>query len=213
MSQVNTAHHLSSRKDIISQSQYVTISVIPASFKLKMLVSLKKKSTKTPKESYSLSWYSHDIPHWNALKCIKMLETCQILPWLQCPGVSGGRCHGRVGRRPHSGKGSTTQGQGEVGPRSGEATDVGNPKVRWNPGMGFRNFYGMVMGWLQLLLLLQKNGWWWMMVTWFDGFGREDLRFLSVIVFFNASLDDVWRPKKRVIDGHWSTKGYRMQQN
>ena len=102
----------------------------------------KKKSTKTPKESYSLSWYSHDIPHWNALKCIKMLETCQILPWLQCPGVSGGRCHGRVGRRPHSGKGSTTQGQGEVGPRSGEATDVGNPKVRWNPGMGFRNFYG-----------------------------------------------------------------------
>ena len=30
-----------------------------------------------------------------------------------------------------------------------------------------------------------------MMVTWFDGFGREDLRFLSVIVFFNASLDDV----------------------
>lgn len=173
----------------------------------------KKKSTKTPKESYSLSWYSHDIPHWNALKCIKMLETCQILPWLQCPGVSGGRCHGRVGRRPHSGKGSTTQGQGEVGPRSGEATDVGNPKVRWNPGMGFRNFYGMVMGWLQLLLLLQKNGWWWMMVTWFDGFGREDLRFLSVIVFFNASLDDVWRPKKRVIDGHWSTKGYRMQQN
>jgi len=33
----------------------------------------------------------------------------------------------------------------------------------------------------------KKDGGW---VTWFDVFGREDLRFLSVKSFFNGSLDD-----------------------